>query len=81
MIMENYEKGEVKELGEPPKLSPVEGTVCMRVAYGSKIKNLMGFALKKIKASTSTVVPMLAHQTFLLNTLCSILCHYDKFDY
>ncbi|KAK3588710.1 hypothetical protein CHS0354_026029 [Potamilus streckersoni] len=48
--MENYTKGEVKEVAESPVFPLQEDTgVEMKVNSGSKIKNLMGFAMKKIK--------------------------------
>ena len=47
--MENYTKGEVKEVEEAPVFSLDETGVLMRVTGGSKIRNLMGFAMKKIK--------------------------------
>lgn len=47
--MENYTKGEVREVEEPPVFSLDETGVQMRVTGGSKLKNLMGFAMKKIK--------------------------------
>ena len=49
--MENYTKGEVKEVEEPPVFSLDETGIQMRVTGGSKLKNLMGFAMKKIKVS------------------------------
>ena len=50
--MENYNKGEVKEVEEPPVFPLYETGVQMRVTGGSKIRNLMGFAMKKIKVSS-----------------------------
>ncbi|XP_053386134.1 ribonuclease P protein subunit p25-like [Mercenaria mercenaria] len=47
--MENYEKGEVQEVEEPPVFTLGNKDVHMRVAAGSKIRNLMGYAMKKIK--------------------------------
>lgn len=47
--MENYTKGEVKEVDEPPIFPLDETGIQMRVTGGSKIRNLMGFAMKKIK--------------------------------
>ena len=49
--MENYTKGEVKEVEEAPVFPLDETGVLMRVTGGSKIRNLMGFAMKKIKVS------------------------------
>ncbi|XP_070565960.1 ribonuclease P protein subunit p25-like protein [Ptychodera flava] len=52
--MENYELGETVEVeitDLPPNVETAESNevIQMRVLYGSKIWNLMGFALKKIK--------------------------------
>ncbi|KAL3831505.1 hypothetical protein ACJMK2_023246 [Sinanodonta woodiana] len=48
--MENYTKGEIKEVTEAPVFPIQEDTgVEMKVNSGSKIKNLMGFAMIKIK--------------------------------
>lgn len=48
--MENYEKGETKKVSEDClPLALDDNTVAMKVNYGSKIRNLMGFAMKKIK--------------------------------
>lgn len=47
--MENYSKGEVKEVEEAPVFSLGSKDVHMRVNSGSKIRNLMGYAMKKIK--------------------------------
>ncbi|XP_006824095.1 ribonuclease P protein subunit p25-like protein [Saccoglossus kowalevskii] len=51
--MEHYVKGEVKEVPceIPPNVITEENeeTIQMRVLYGSKIWNLLGFAMKKIK--------------------------------
>lgn len=49
--MENYVKGEVREVEESPAFSLGTNDVHMRVAAGSKIRNLMGYAMKKIKVS------------------------------
>lgn len=49
--MENYEKGEVQELEDKSTLTISESTLRMHVNSGSKIKNLMGFAMNKMKAS------------------------------
>ena len=54
--MENYTKGEVEEVEEPPVFSLDETGVQMRVTGGSKLKNLMGFAMKKIKVSSVTLL-------------------------
>ena len=53
LTMENYTKGEVKEVEEPPVFSLDETGIQMRVTGGSKLKNLMGFAMKKIKVVLS----------------------------
>ena len=47
--MENYEKGEVKEVEDSPVFSLDSNDIMMRVAAGSKIHNLMGYAMKRIK--------------------------------
>ncbi|XP_052811711.1 ribonuclease P protein subunit p25-like protein [Mya arenaria] len=47
--MENYEKGEVKEVEDSPVFHLGESDVFMRVSGGSKIRNVMGYAMKKIK--------------------------------
>ncbi|KAL4217506.1 Solute carrier 2 [Mactra antiquata] len=47
--MENYSKGEVKELEDPMVFTLSTNDINMRVAAGSKIRNLMGFAMNKIK--------------------------------
>lgn len=44
-------KGEVREVEEPPAFCLGTNDVHMRVAAGSKIRNLMGYAMKKIKVS------------------------------
>lgn len=49
--MENYTKGEVKEVEDPPVFPLNESGIQMRVTGGSKLQNLMGFAMKKIKVS------------------------------
>lgn len=45
--MENYTKGEVKEVEDPFPFR-VEDSLQMRVTAGSKIRNLMGFGLKNM---------------------------------
>lgn len=47
--MENYEKGEVKELEDVLPAWFPSSAVCMKVNTGSKIRNLMSFALNKMK--------------------------------
>ncbi|XP_072041975.1 ribonuclease P protein subunit p25-like protein [Amphiura filiformis] len=54
--MEHYEKGELVEveLDESPfagveGIDDINSIVVMRVKYGSKIRNLMGYAMRKIK--------------------------------
>lgn len=47
--MENYLKGEVREVEMPDMFSLGKKDVHMKVAAGSKIRNLMGYAMKKIK--------------------------------
>ena len=59
--MEHYEKGETLEI--PYKQNPFEGlkdvdltdVVTMRVKHGSKVRNLMGFAMRKIKVGMATL--------------------------
>ena len=58
--MEHYEKGETVEL---PYKNPFEelkdvdltDVVTMRVKHGSKVRNLMGFAMRKIKVGMTTL--------------------------
>ncbi|XP_005103749.1 ribonuclease P protein subunit p25-like protein [Aplysia californica] len=45
--MENYTKGETKKEYDPPRLF-LEGAVEMKVTGGSKIRNLMGFAMSSM---------------------------------
>ena len=45
--MENYTKGEVKEVEDPYPFS-VDEALQMRITAGSKIRNVMGFAMKKM---------------------------------
>ena len=49
--MEHYTKGEVSPLEEieEPCFKLNEQAIQMTVNYGSKIRNLMGFALKKME--------------------------------
>lgn len=54
--MENYSKGKTTEVGDIIDLQFDENAVHMRVAAGSKIKNLMGFAMKQIKVLISLYV-------------------------
>lgn len=49
--MENYEKGEVVEVEEPPVFTLADNDVHMKVSGGSKIRNVMGYAMKKIKVT------------------------------
>lgn len=55
MTMEHYTKGEVSPLEEieEPCFKLHEHAVHMTVNYGSKIRNLMGFALKKMQEPTT----------------------------
>ena len=46
--MENYTKGESQKVFDPPALTR-EGCVEMKVTGGSKVNNLMTFAMKSIK--------------------------------
>lgn len=52
--MDNYVKGEVKQLDPEPVFQDiiVEGAIEMKVKAGSKIRNLMSFALKKFEEQT-----------------------------
>ena len=45
--MENFTKGEVKELDDPYPFC-VDEALQMRITQGSKIRNVMGFAMKKM---------------------------------
>ncbi|KAL8602879.1 hypothetical protein ACOMHN_026839 [Nucella lapillus] len=45
--MENYTKKEVKEIDDPYPFS-VDEALQMRITQGSKIRNVMGFAMKKM---------------------------------
>ncbi len=47
--MENYEKGDVQELEDKSSLQVSESAIRMHVHSGSKIKNLMGFAMNRFK--------------------------------
>ena len=47
--MENYEKGDVREVDDDMDLTFDPGVIHMKVSAGSKIRNLMGFAMKKMK--------------------------------
>lgn len=45
--MENYVKGESHAVYDPPSLS-MDGAIEMKVTNGSKIRNLMGYAISSI---------------------------------
>lgn len=47
--MEQYDKGEVRVVEAPPIFVLNETGIEMKVNAGSKIRNLMGFAMKKMK--------------------------------
>ena len=50
IAVENYEKGEVREIDEEDNsLVTDENAFHMKVAHGSKIRNLMGYAMKRMK--------------------------------
>ncbi|XP_013391182.1 ribonuclease P protein subunit p25-like protein [Lingula anatina] len=49
MYMEHYEKGSVVEVDELDNYSYHPSVIHMKVSPGSKIKNLLGFAMKKFK--------------------------------
>lgn len=49
--MENYTRSEVVHIDDKMPLDAHPSTVHMKVTNGSKIRNLLGFALKKIKVS------------------------------
>ncbi|BFY97357.1 hypothetical protein BsWGS_00397 [Bradybaena similaris] len=49
--MENYTKGESRTVYDPPKLQ-MDRAVEMKVTNGSKIRNIMGFALSSMTNST-----------------------------
>lgn len=58
--MENYEKGEVKELGDHVNMQCVlENAVLMNVNAGSKIHNLMKFAEKKMNVRVASLLLIL----------------------
>ncbi|XP_071158323.1 ribonuclease P protein subunit p25-like protein isoform X2 [Mytilus edulis] len=50
--MEQYDKGEVRMVEAPSIFSLNETGIEMKVNAGSKIRNLMGFAMKKMKEPT-----------------------------
>ncbi|ESP01926.1 hypothetical protein LOTGIDRAFT_225039 [Lottia gigantea] len=50
--MENYDKGAVKEEPSPSPFEDKKDLITMKVNTGSKIRNLMGFALTKMKDET-----------------------------
>ncbi|XP_052095495.1 ribonuclease P protein subunit p25-like protein [Mytilus californianus] len=50
--MEQYDKGEVRMVEAPPIFILNETGIEMKVNAGSKIRNLMGFAMKKMKEPT-----------------------------
>ena len=47
--MENYEKGETQEVDDGVDLEFAENVIHMRVMGGSKTRNLMGYAMTKLK--------------------------------
>ena len=47
--MEQYSKGEVRMVETPPVFTMDETGIEMKVNAGSKIRNLLGFAMKKLK--------------------------------
>ncbi|XP_041365738.1 ribonuclease P protein subunit p25-like protein isoform X2 [Gigantopelta aegis] len=47
--MENYEKGETREVDEELPFGSYSNVVQMKVTAGSKIKNVIGYALKKLQ--------------------------------
>lgn len=51
--MENYTKGETREVEMEPLFEVDQTCVDMKVNAGSKIRNLMGYAMNKIKVSDS----------------------------
>ncbi|KAK7486218.1 hypothetical protein BaRGS_00022541 [Batillaria attramentaria] len=46
--MENYTKGATTEVDDPYPFADVDDALQMRVTQGSKIRNLMGFAMKRM---------------------------------
>lgn len=52
--MENYTKGESRTVYDPPKLQ-MDGAVEMKVTNGSKIRNIMGFALSSMTVRLRTL--------------------------
>jgi len=57
--VEHYEKGAVEVLSDSCSLKMTDDAVHMRVQDGSKIRNLMAYAFKKIKV----LVPSPLHKT------------------
>lgn len=51
--MENYTKGETREVEMEPLFEVDQTGVDMKVNAGSKIRNLMGYAMNKVKVSDS----------------------------
>lgn len=51
--MENYTKGETREVEMEPLFEVDQTCVDMKVNAGSKIRNLMGYAMNKVKVSDS----------------------------
>ena len=47
--MENFEKGETREVDEELPFASYVNIIQMKVTAGSKIKNVIGYALKKLK--------------------------------
>lgn len=47
--MENYTKGETREVEMEPLFEVDQTGVDMKVNAGSKIRNLMGYAMNKVK--------------------------------
>lgn len=48
-VMENYTKGETREVEMEPLFEVDQTGVDMKVNAGSKIRNLMGYAMNKVK--------------------------------
>ena len=49
ILVENYVKGEEREVEDKVDLPFHENVIHMKVASGSKIRNVMGYAMKQMK--------------------------------
>ncbi len=53
--VENYRRGDVQEVKDCVRLKMSDSAVHMKVNYGSKIRNLMGYAMKKMKVGNCEI--------------------------